>query len=413
MAGEPFTLNVVPKTIGDDPQDLKDWIYRVALELEKNVQTDITASNGVVLVGTDIQHADTSEIEDQDTSGPQVVDTITFDTFGHVLSFTTRNLTASDIGAEPSFTKNTAFNKNFGTTAGTVLEGRTFGTMADQNSNAVSITGGVISGITDLAIADGGTGASNAADARTNLNVDVAGTDNSTDVTLAGTPNYITIIGQVITRALINLTSHVTGILPVLNGGTGSSTASGARSNLGLGSIATQDANAVALTGGNIDGTVIGATTTAAISGTTGDFSGNITGAGTNITSNPSSGGNGQVNATRTGGASMEMQAQASFGIIGTSTNNNVRLKRNNTVLIEMNGNGDWTPIFNNTSDLGGFSNEWARIHGVLGFFSGAVSVGGNFTVTSGNEVFLNLPTVGTGTSGSLWSNAGNVEVVP
>ncbi len=47
---------------------------------------------------------------------------------------------------------------------------------------------------------------------------------NTGDVTLAGTPNYITIVGQVITRALINLTSHVTGILPVANGGTGTST---------------------------------------------------------------------------------------------------------------------------------------------------------------------------------------------
>lgn len=36
-------------------------------------------------------------------------------------------------------------------------------------------------------------------------------------VTLAGTPNYLTIAGQVITRALIDLTAHVTGRLPVAN----------------------------------------------------------------------------------------------------------------------------------------------------------------------------------------------------
>ena len=42
-------------------------------------------------------------------------------------------------------------------------------------SNA-KITGGSISGITDLAVADGGTGASTAAAARTNLDVDQAGT---------------------------------------------------------------------------------------------------------------------------------------------------------------------------------------------------------------------------------------------
>ncbi len=46
---------------------------------------------------------------------------------------------------------------------------------------------------------------------------------NTGDVTLAGTPNYITIAGQVITRALINLVNHVTGVLPEANGGTNQS----------------------------------------------------------------------------------------------------------------------------------------------------------------------------------------------
>ena len=77
-----------------------------------------------------------------------------------------------------------------------------FGTMANQNANAVAITGGTITGLSSP--------------------------------------------------------------LPIGSGGTGGATQSAARTALGLGTIATQAASAVAVTGGTIDGTSIGATTPAA-----------------------------------------------------------------------------------------------------------------------------------------------------
>jgi hypothetical protein len=67
-------------------------------------------------------------------------------------------------------------------------------------------------------------------------------------------------------------------LLPVTSGGTGASTAAAARTALGLGTIATQAANAVAITGGAIDGTTIGSTTAAAGKFTTVTNSGLTTG---------------------------------------------------------------------------------------------------------------------------------------
>ena len=95
------------------------------------------------------------------------------------------------------------------------------------NTNYLSISGQEITGGT-IPISSGGTGATTASAARTALGVDVSGTDNSTDVTLATvTGNYLSLSNQEITA----------GNVPISLGGTGATTASAARTALGLSSL--------------------------------------------------------------------------------------------------------------------------------------------------------------------------------
>jgi len=79
---------------------------------------------------------------------------------------------------------------------------------------------------------------------------------------------------------LLDLQTDANTVRPIVAGGTGGNSASAARTALGLGTIATQGAGAVTVTGGTIEATAIGGTTAAAGAFTTVSASGVITSAG-------------------------------------------------------------------------------------------------------------------------------------
>ena len=93
--------------------------------------------------------------------------------------------------------------------------------LASVSSNYLTISNQVITAGT-VPVSLGGTGSTSASAARSALGVDAAGTDNSTNVTLVtSSHDYLSISTQAITLGAIDLAADVTGTLPVGNGGTG------------------------------------------------------------------------------------------------------------------------------------------------------------------------------------------------
>jgi hypothetical protein len=182
--------------------------------------------------------------------------------------------------------------------------------------SSVKITGGAISGITDLAVADGGTGASDAATARANLGAQAS----SATLTAIG--------GLAVTD----------GNFIVGNGSTWvAESGDTARASLGLGSIATQSSGSVSITGGAINSTTVGATTPS-------------TGAFTTLTT---TGAATLASLTTTGAATLASLSTASTAFTGGYTENVFAITDGTTVNLDPN-NGSiqtWTLGANRTPD--------------------------------------------------------------
>ena len=144
------------------------------------------------------------------------------------------------------------------TTLGIDTDSVTFGTVtANLSSSSATITGGTITGITDLTVADGGTGASNATNARVNLGVEIGVDVQAYDAGLNSIAGLTTAANQSIyltaadTYAAYTLTSAGRALLDDAN-------AEAQRTTLGLGTLATQDGTFSGTHSGTSSGTNTG-----------------------------------------------------------------------------------------------------------------------------------------------------------
>ena len=222
------SIKAVAKDTFSSTVNKTSLIFQTAADGDVVTRMEITG-DGNVLPNTDNAYdlgSNTREWKDLWITGTANIDSLVADTAdinGGTIDATTIGATTPAAG---TFTSVTAPSV---TITGGTINGTTIGatTAAAGTFTNITATGGTITGITDLAVADGGTGVS-------------------------------TITGYV----KGNGTSAFTGSASIPN-----------TDITGLGTMSTQAASAVAITGGSINGTTIGATTTSTIAGTTGTFS--------------------------------------------------------------------------------------------------------------------------------------------
>lgn len=263
-----------PEVISDSLDRSTIQIQQLQDQLNRSIITPVSDAAGNLALPSSIFRA--NKIFSFDASGAPAVTQIAFpsslvatyyprvDSAGSAYELRAPATVRSDIGAD------NATNL----TSGTVADARLPSTMAGKTLTSVSITSGSITGITDLAIADGGTGASTALNARANLGLTIGTNVQAFNPNLQAIANlsfaganekfvYFTTAGNAGTLVIENYAQTLLGYnsdnqwrtglglgnlatantinngnwsgtdLSILNGGTGASDAPTARTNLG------------------------------------------------------------------------------------------------------------------------------------------------------------------------------------
>lgn len=167
----------------------------------------------------------------------------------------------------------------------------------------------------------------------------------------------------------VDLTNGVANQLAIANGGTAASTASGARTNLGLGTMATQDASNVAITGGAVSANGCRGTNVNAFA----------TGTGCEIGYNGTSG---FMQAYNYGGA-----VYIPFLILGST----VGICIGATQVAGWDASGHLTPSADNTYNNGDASFRWKLVRGVT-ITPGDLQFDNGWTITEAENLDMTVP---------------------
>lgn len=218
-------------TTGTNPTTLSAYGINDAVPNNRTITINGTTNRVTVTGGTQ----DLSGNRTWTISGPQDIHTTAIPTFGSGVYSSTNTVTTTISPNVRFINTTTGSGANDGLIVGIDGSGKAW--LANKENTAFGISTNDLERVVIGADGSFRVATLPAGFVRTNA----SGVFSSAALTAAEIPN-------------LDASKITTGTLPLSRGGTGSANAAGARTNLGLGTIATQNSNAVSITGGNMSG---------------------------------------------------------------------------------------------------------------------------------------------------------------